>query len=235
MGGDRILGAACRDKGASITATGRVAPHVGTETLTIYVIRGRDTTRTGVLIDRLAVDTAGGGPRVVRVYRSVDQVLGQRLDTIVGGGWLAAHRVPQSGVDWFRASRVRARPRHGRDGPRQRRLHRDRRAAPANVYNGASFDLVLRASPLSDAFEVTVPGFLAGTRSVTPLSARVTGVGAIAGHDCWVVSTEFAGLPVTFWIDVATRQLRQQVMHVRADMQILFAPPKPARAPRRAT
>ncbi|MDH5197781.1 MAG: hypothetical protein OEY20_11055, partial [Gemmatimonadota bacterium] len=106
---------------------------------------------------------------------------------------------------------------------------------PQPVYNSATFDVVLRASPLRDGFAVEMPGFLASTRGVAPLSARVTGTGLVAQRDCWIVRAEFAGMPVTFWIDVNTRQLRQQVMQVRPGMQILFTTMQSPRATRRAT
>lgn len=194
----------------------------GVDSLAIYLVRGADTTRTGTLRDELAVVREAGRELLRRVYVSSDRVLGARVDTLVDAladlrpvrhrsrtersaealdfaagratGWLRLANQDSVGVD----------------------------AAAPGAYNASSFDLVVRASSLRDGWEATVPAFLPPARAVSPMRARVTGVEAIDGEPCWRVQAEFSGTPVTFWIGQATRALRQQVLQVRPDVQILF-------------
>ena len=48
----------------------------GTDSLAVFVIRGADTTRTGLVVDELSVSNSGGRAQLHRVYRSADQLLG---------------------------------------------------------------------------------------------------------------------------------------------------------------
>ena len=64
----------------------RDAPHVDgrrlplqVDTFAISIIRGKDTVRTGTLVDALRAD----GNRLIRVYNQRDPVVGPQLDTIV--------------------------------------------------------------------------------------------------------------------------------------------------------
>ena len=201
----------------------------GIDSLAIYLVRGTDTTRTGSAVDELrAIDQARG---VVwqRVYRSTDRLLGTRVDTLVD---VQSTLMPV---------RQRGQSTNGREfldfgadsvkGWVTRMSQHDSLAVaaplPATVYNGSSFDLVLRASPLSETWQATVPAFLSNTRSVVPLQARVDGSEIVGGEPTWRVKADFAGLPVTFWISKSSRALRRQAMQIRPDVQILFAAPSP--------
>jgi hypothetical protein len=204
----------------------------GIDSLAIYLVDGTDTTRTGLAVDKLEVYEEGGRTLLRRVYESSDRLLGTSRDTLVDV--LATlepvrHRsrtsrsleflefTPGAVKGWLRLANGDS---VAVDAP-----------LPARVYNSSSFDLVIRASPLSETWEATIPALLAHTRSVVSLRARVTGSEVIDDDPTWKVEAEFTGLPVTFWISKATRVLRQQAMVIRPDMTILFAAPKAAGAP----
>lgn len=208
----------------------------GTDSLAIYVVDGTDTTRTGVAIDKLEVYEEGGRTLLRRVYQSSDRLLGTSLDTLVNV--LATlepvrHRsrtsrslesldfTPGAVEGWLRLANGDS---VAVDAP-----------LPATVYNSSSFDLVIRASPLSETWQAAIPALLPHTRTVVSLRARVSGSELIDGDPTWRVEAEFTGLPVTFWISKATRVLRQQAMRIRPDMTILFAAPKTTAPVNRST
>ena len=88
-------------------------------------------------------------------------------------------------------------------------------------FNGASVDLILRASPLADGYAVTIPTF-SGAQGLTAVSARVAGSESVGGIDAWRVDASFADLPVTFWIDKVSRRLVRQVMRPADGVEIEF-------------
>jgi hypothetical protein len=208
--------------------------HAGTDSLAIYLVRGTDTTRTGTAVDELRAIDEGGRVVWQRVYRSTDRLLGTRVDTLVDVQSTlmpVRHRGESTtGRDYldFGADSVK--------GWVTRMSQRDSLVVaaplPATVYNGSSFDLVLRAAPLSDTWQATVPAFLSNTRSVVSLPARVDGTEIVGGEPTWRVKADFAGLPVTFWIGKSSRSLRRQAMQIRPDVVILFAAPTPSAPPR---
>ena len=204
----------------------------GVDSLDVYVVRGGDTIRTGRLRDELRVVRDGAGRELwERVYVSADRALGDQVDTIADvRATLAPVRLrsratgAEEALD-FAAGGVAGWVRLA-DGDSV--AVRAALAAPA--YNSASFDLVLRAAPLAAGWRAEVPVFLTSTRAVAALRARVAGVEAVDGRPCWRVAAEFAGTPVTFWVDRETRALRRQVLLLRSGDQILFAAPRPAAA-----
>jgi hypothetical protein len=208
---------------------------LGVDSLAMYLVQGTDTTRTGTLRDELSVAHEDGRELLRRVYVSIDRVLGMRVDTLVD---VRADLRPvrhrshtdraMEAVD-FAAGRASGwlRPANGDSVPVD--------ASSADAFNASSFDLVLRASPLRDGWEATIPTFHPTTRAVTALRARVVGAEHVAQEWCWRVQAEFAGTPVTFWIGRTSRALRQQVMQVRPDVQILFRPMTTPTPSRRAT
>jgi hypothetical protein len=226
-------GPAAAQGGAPDPDARRLRP--GVDSLAIYLVRGADTTRTGTLRDELAVVREGDRDLLRRVYVSSDRVLGARVDTLVDG------------LADLRPVRHRSRTERsaealdfaaGRASGWLRLANQDSvgvDAAAAGAYNASSFDLVLRASSLRDGWEATVPAFLPPARAISPMRARVTGVESVGGEPCWRVQAEFSGTPVTFWIGQSSRALRQQVLQVRPDVQILFRRAAPVAPGGRAT
>ena len=204
----------------------------GADTLAIYLIRGSDTVRTGTVIDRLWVDDA----RLNRVYSSVDQVLGNRLDTIV------SRLTDLRPISYrSRSSRLAAQLVFDRDTVAGwlRLVSGDSVAVrvplAGTVYDAASFDLVARASDLRDDLRLAVASFLVGSNTVGSLEGRVDGSADVDGRACWVFKAVFGGLPVSFWIDKESRTLRRQLMQLGVDTSVLFAVPRAATSPKRAT
>ena len=204
----------------------------GTDTLAVFLVRGTDTARTGTIIDQWQAS----GDRLMRVYATVDRVLGNGLDTIVSSITdLRPVRYRTRSVEriadlTFSAGRVEGWMRlpNGDSTPVAVGL-------PSVVYDGASFDLILRASPLREGLELGVPSFLLGPNTVSLLTASVSGTVKVDGRACWIVKADFAGMPVSFWVDKETRILRRQVMQPRVGMQIIFAHATATPNARRAT
>jgi hypothetical protein len=206
----------------------RLAP--GIDSLAIYLVRAGDTTRTGVVYDELVQLEERGRPLLLRVYRSADRLLGNRLDTLVDDRATLApvrHRSRSSNSQEFLDFRS------GRVTGWMRLVNGDSVSVDVPLaglaFNGSTVDLVLRASDLRAGWEAIVPAFLAPTRTVVPIRARVAGAETVRGERCWRVQAEFAGMPVTMWVGQTSRRLLQQSMQLRPDMQILFgAFPRPA-------
>ena len=207
---------------------------LGVDSLAMYLVQGTDTTRTGTLRDELSVVHEDGRELLRRVYISIDRVLGTRVDTLVDVR--AALRPVRHRSHTDRAVEVIDFA-AGRASGWLRLANGDSVAvdAAADAFNASSFDLVLRASPLREGWEATIPTFYPPTRAVMALRARVVGVEHVAQERCWRVQAEFGGTPVTFWIGQTSRALRQQVMQVRPGVQILFRPMTASTPPRRAT
>ena len=209
---------------------------LGADTLAVYAIRGSDTTLTGLIVDELTLHSEPGRQLLVRTYRTHDRLLGAGTDTLVDE---FPSLTPVRHRSWrdrggeqldFSEGRVRG-VLYLANGDSVVVDH----PVPSAVINSSSFDLALRASALAPGWQATFPAFLSNSRSVTTLSARVAGLEEIAGAACWRVETEFAGLPVTFWIDRESRRLCQQVMVLQPDLRILFAAPRASRGTKRAT
>jgi hypothetical protein len=206
---------------------------LGLDSMFISVVRGRDTIPTGMLWDDLRLVDEGGSSVLQRVYRSQDRILGTRVDTLVD----------QSNSLLALRHRSRTDRSHeflnfssGRAVGWVRLANGDSSivdiAIPPAVYNGSSFDLVIRSSPLAEGWSTETPVFVASSRSMVPIQARLVGQEVVSGEHCWRVEADFGGMAVTFWIHEQTRDLWQQVMHVSPDVHILFqrAVPK-ARSP----
>lgn len=209
---------------------------LGADTLAVYAIQGNDTTLTGLIIDDLALQTEGDRSLLVRTYRTQDRILGSRLDTLIDE---FPHLAPVRHRSITDSGRERLDFAPGRVDGLLVLANGDSvlvdASLPSAAINASSFDIALRSSPLSPDWAAELPAFLANSRTVVALHARVAGVEKIGEALCWRVEAEFTGLPVTFWIDQTTRRICQQLMIIRPDFQILFAPRPATRDSRRAT
>jgi hypothetical protein len=200
---------------------------LGTDSLEVYVIQMGQPQRTGYLIDRLDTVRVNGETMLRRIYRTSDAVLGSKVDTLVDA---LATLEPQS--VWSRSDRGTERldwrkdrvvgvaeepdaPARSIDSPR-----------PTGWYSSASFDLILRASPLADGYRISVPSF-SGLQGSHVLTANVAASEAVAGYgDTWRIEADFAGLPVTLWISKSSRRLVRQIMHLSPTLEIMFVAPQ---------
>lgn len=196
---------------------------MGVDSLAIFLIRNGDTIRTGTVWDELGIVEDDHGAQLQRVYRSADRVMGIRVDTVVDA------------FPSLTPARYHSRSSNGREHLEYTGTHvrgwvllangdtvSVETALPETTFSSASFDLVLRAAPLTDGWEAEIPVFLTSTRTVVPLHARVAGSELIGAQACWRVEANFAGSAVTFWIAENSRELCRQVMHLRPGVQIMF-------------
>jgi len=195
---------------------------LGVDTLEVHVVRGGERRRTGVIVDAIDTVRSGGELRVVRAYRTIDLILGTSLDTVIDE---AVRLVPRYSSRSSGRSRDALTWSNGRITGFVAELGKPRRpideGGADSVFNGASVDLILRASPLADGYAVTIPTF-SGAQGLTAVSARVAGSESVGGIDSWRVDAKFADLPVTFWIDKVSRRLVRQVMRPADGVEIEF-------------
>jgi hypothetical protein len=202
------------------------------DSFAIYLLRGRDTLRTGWVRDEISSD----GVNLTRVYASDDKVLGAQLDTIVDR---LSDLAPVSYRS--RSSSLVAQVRFDSLAASGwiRLINGDSSSLavplPRPVYDGTSFDLVARAGELAEGVTVNVPVFLVESRSTASFPGAVTGSESVDGHDCWVFRGDFGSMPVTFWIDKSSRALRRQLMQIESNVSILFTgTPIATAAPKRS-
>jgi hypothetical protein len=208
----------------------------GIDSLAIYVVTGKDTTRTGLVVDELRVIHENGRALLQRAYHLSDERLGSPTDMLVDvqASLAPVRRHSIRGSFDVRIDMTELFPDAVlKDLLRPANLDSARvdHARPPTVYSSFSFDLVLRASPLSDTWRASVPVYFPDTRTVVPLLAWVAGTDTVDRDPTWRVAAEFFGVPVSFWVSKTSRALKQKTMQVHPDTLILFASPKSARRP----
>lgn len=192
------------------------------DSFAVTLIRAGVRQRTGTIVDECRLSGIGASQLLTRVYRTTDEVLGNRLDTIVD---VAATLEPR----WYHSTTSRESRRLAWSDGRVRGQVRPVNAAVVpvddeskpGVFNGASVDIVLRASPLTRNYSVRIPTYVSNRGEVI-VTATVLGEEVVGQFRTWKVNADFGGLPVSFWIDTTTRQLRKQVMQMAADAAIEF-------------
>ena len=202
---------------------------LGSDSLEVYVVRLGEAKRTGSLIDQLDTVRVNGETMLRRIYRTNDTALGTSVDTLVDVFATLEPRSVRSHfsrgaekLDW-QPSRVVGVVEESEGATRSIDSPR-----PTGWYSSASFDLILRASPLAEGFRISVPTF-SGRDGSHVLTAAVVGSEVVAGYgDTWHIEADFAGLPVTFWISKTSRRLVRQIMHLSPTMEIMFVSPRSA-------
>lgn len=198
---------------------------LGTDSLEVFIVRQRQWERTGTIVDRLDTIRVDGELRLRRVYQRTDAVLGNGVDTLIDHFPDLAPRSVQSRsdgggtelLDWS-AGRLTG----TLEQPATTKRSIDTTVAPS-VYSSASFDLILRASPLAAGYEIAVSAYSA-RRGATMLTAKVIGAEVLAGlGDTWRVDANFGGISVTFWIDKTSRRLIRQIVRVSPEIEFVFA------------
>lgn len=197
------------------------------DTLEVYLVHGPNRRRTGLVVDQCQIASNTTDPTVTRVYRSEDALLGNRLDTIVDAWTSLSPRKYHSHsssetvqLDW-EGTRLRGITK-ANDKPSLTAVDEEFRQ---DAYDGASLDLILRASPLAPNYTVAVPVYVE-TRGIITVTAKVAAEEIVDGHPSWRVDADFGGMPVSFWIAKDTRQLVKQVMHISGAEIEFIAPPR---------
>ena len=205
----------------------------GTDTLYQYLIRGVDTAFVGTVVDVMERTTLNERAVIRRIYSGESRLSGASRDTLIDD---ATTLRPVRSASYSSRAIERVEYSHDRavgwiHQPNGDSLRIDV-PVPPQVYSASSFDMVLRASELDDGWSATVPAFVASSRVVVPMTARVIGEERIDDWECWRVDAEFMGMPVTFWIERNSRRLCRQEMRPEAGISLLFTRRAP-RAPRR--
>ena len=205
---------------------------MGVDSLEIHILQGVTAQRVGMLWDELSMVSAEGEPALRRVYRTENSAFGPTLDSTFSR-WSnltpLSHRSDgrQSSVAVsYHADSVLGR--RSLNGSPERSI---RRALTSGIYDGASFDLLVRAAPLAPKYELTVPGYVSVTDTIARLSARVVGSERIRladgaeGPEVWRVEMDFAGLASTMWIAKADRRMVRQTIRLTPQLSMLMVRP----------
>jgi hypothetical protein len=200
---------------------------LGVDSLAVYLVRGSDTVPVGHVRDELTIHKVDGAAHFVRVYTSINRLFGNGVDTIVdrteGLFPVSHHSHGDEEATTLDFTRGRVRGWRWSAFGDSSRINTE---LPAVAYNGASFDLILRASELEPGLRIAIPSFLWRSRTVDTLTAQARGLETLRGVDCWVVDANFSGMSVTFWIEDGGRRLRQQVMDVQPGVQMIYTWPR---------
>jgi len=197
---------------------------LGTDSLDVFVVRQGRPLRTGAIVDRLDTVRVGGELLLRRVYRRTDAALGNGVDTLVDRfPDLTPHSVRSASdgggtetLAW-RAGRMTGAVE--RSGSSTRTIDT---TAAASTFSRSSVDLVLRASPLAVGYEVAVPAYSARQGAAT-IAARVAASETLPGFGpAWRVEADYAGMPVTFWIDAGSRRVVRQLIRVAPGTELLY-------------
>jgi len=201
---------------------------LGTDSMEVFLIRGGERGRTGIVVDRLDTVRVDGEVRFHRVYSRIDSILGNGVDTLVDRfpDLVPRRVVSQSDgggtelLTW-RDGRITG----SVEQPGQEKRSIDTTVA-TSLYSGASFDLIVRASPLADGYSIAAAAY-SGRKGARRFTARVAGSEKLAEFgDTWRVVADYGGLPVTFWITKSSRRLVRQLVHVASGTELLFQVPR---------
>ncbi len=203
-----------------------IAPRL--DSMRMVLIRPTDERDIGMLYDEVMVVEGSEGRQLRRVYRTENALFGDHRDTVfstvpelkplshrtVSGPALEDLQFRKDSiVGWVEAE------------GRPRALVR--RVADSALYDGHTFDLLIRRAPLEDGFTLEVPVLLTSRDTVAKVSAIVTGSASVPveggrAAETWVVLLDFAGVRSTMWIEKESRRLAKQVIELQPGVDILM-------------
>jgi len=195
-----------------------------TDSLEIYLIRQGERQRTGTIVDALDTVRVNGELRLQRIYRRTDVVLGNGVDTLIDAYpdlklRLVDSRSEGGGVEHTEWRNGRVVGVVEQSGNTARQVDT---AAASGVYSSSSFDLILRASPLTQGYALTIPAF-SGRQGAKTLSAKVTASETLPQLGAtWRVEADVGGRSATFWISKDSRRLVRQLVRVTPAIEVLF-------------
>jgi len=195
-----------------------------TDSLEVYIVRQGTQDRSGAIVDALDTVRVNGELRFRRVYTRTDAVLGNGLDTLVDAFANLTLRTVDSrseggGVEHLEYRNGRIVGALEQSGAPTRPVDT---GASGGGYSSASFDLVLRAAPLTNTFSVSLPAF-SGRQGWKIVSAKVAGSETLPQFgETWRLNADFGGRTATFWITRDSRRLVRQLIGVSPGIQILI-------------
>jgi hypothetical protein len=189
--------AAARAQGAP---SGAAALPLGVDSLDLYLVQGSAATRVGMVWDELQRVERDGAPVLRRVYRTENAAFGPTLDSTYSR-WADLGPISHRAIGRIVSEQVRYRPdsivgqRTVGGGP----VTPITRAWAGELSDGATFDLLIRAAPLTEGYALAIPSFVASTDTVARLTARVVGTerftpsSGTTAVDAWKVEMDFCG------------------------------------------
>jgi hypothetical protein len=198
------------------------------DSMRMLLERPTDVRDIGMLWDELAVTPHADGPALRRVYRTLNTLFGNQLDTVystVPELRPLTHRTA-AGVQLedihFRADSI-----VGWVQPSGQARRSVARRADARLYDSHTFDLLVRRAPLAEGYELVVPAFLNSVDTAVTLRATVTGSARVEVErgrevESWVVKLDFAGLASTMWVEKETRRLARQVIELGGGVSMVM-------------
>jgi hypothetical protein len=195
-----------------------------TDSLEVYIVRQGARLRSGTIVDALDTVRVNGELRLQRVYTRTDVALGNGVDTLVDAFADVKLRIVDSrseggGVEHleWRDGRVVGVVEQSGQAPRQIDT-----AAASGVYSSSSFDLIVRAAPLAQGYELTIPAF-SGRQGAKTLSAKVAASETLPRLGAtWRVEADLGGRSATYWIAKDSRRTVRELVRVRPGLDILF-------------
>jgi hypothetical protein len=199
------------------------------DSMRILLVRATEERDIGMLWDEVAV-VQGAGTRTMlrRVYRTVNTLFGNHLDTVYSTvpdlrpiSHKAVAGTALEDVEFRTDSIV------GWVHPEGRPRRRLRRRADPAVYDAHSFDLLIRRAPLRDGYKLRVPALLTSQDTIATLTGTVRGSAKVLVEnrrevDTWVIDLDFAGLKSTMWVEKTTRRLAKQHIELGANATIVM-------------
>lgn len=196
----------------------------GTDTFTVWMVRGRDTLPVGRVIDAITFVHDTAGLLVHRVYRSEVAGSVMRVDTMVDrlDGFRpirAAAVIADTGVSAISFANHRV------VGTIYTPLGRRREidlAFPDGAVQGASFDLILRSQLLTTGDTVRRVVFAPVVTAFTRSMVVVEGSEVVGDRRTWRLRGTASGAVATFWVDQSTRALVRQAIVMPGGATLLF-------------
>lgn len=204
-----------------------LAPRI--DSMRMLLVRPTEERDIGMVWDEVfVVDGKPDGVRLRRVYRTVNTLLGDHLDTVYSSvpdlkplSHKAVAGVALEEITFRLDSIVGWVQRRGQ------KLKQVARATNPLTYDSHTFDLIVRRAPLREGLVISVDALLAPQDTVATLTATVRGSALVMveqgqGVDAWVVALDFAGLKGTLWIEKGTHRLVRQELKLSDDISIVM-------------
>lgn len=205
------------DPGRQLGLDGR-RMELGSDSSAVFLLHGSARERIGSAREALWIEERGEESYLVRVSRSESTVFGVHVDTIISR-WPSLEPVARSTRSGECVTRIVYTDRAVIVDGCERFADKVLELQPVDriLYDGASIDLVLRASDFEVGDSVVVDGFILPHTAVESLGAEVVDRAVLrfggVSSEVWKLRLDFVGLPTTYWIEEGSRRLiRQEVV-----------------------
>lgn len=201
---------------------------LGTDSMTISIVRHGDTTVIGQLWDDLGIPLGIPSSRLRRVYRTTNQVFGAHLETtFVSVPTLALVRRRTRSVSYADSVEVDGSVATGWVQSASALSISISRTLPTGTIDASLYDVAVRTAPLALGYSLTLKGYSSLQDSILTLNATVVAVEVVSQRDgrqrrTWRVQVHFDELVSTMWIDQETRALVKQIIELGSGVHMLL-------------